>query len=173
MLENEIYRRAVYELQIFLTAARLKYPRIPSVKADGIYGPETRRAVETFQEIYGLPVTGEADQETWEAAREVYYQMLLNTSEVLVPVLLKVGEKIPAAGDPVYVIQVMLRAIGERYHQFAGVQITGILDAPTRNGLSMLWNVVDGLPDEDPEHTGPATVKLLAWLYNAVQEEKV
>lgn len=98
MLENEIYRRAVYELQIFLTAARLKYPRIPSVKVDGIYGPETRRAVETFQEIYGLPVTGEADQETWEAAREIYYQMLLSTSEVLVPVLLKVGEKIPAAG---------------------------------------------------------------------------
>lgn len=34
--------------------------------ADGVFGPNTKRAVETFQESYALPVTGECDANTWK-----------------------------------------------------------------------------------------------------------
>ena len=38
-------------------------PLIP----DGIYGPETTRAVTNFQRQHGIPVTGITDQITWDA----------------------------------------------------------------------------------------------------------
>jgi peptidoglycan hydrolase-like protein with peptidoglycan-binding domain len=34
---------------------------------DGWYGPDTRAAVVAFQRREGLPVTGVADEATWEA----------------------------------------------------------------------------------------------------------
>jgi len=169
MTEEEIYRRAVYELQIFLTAARLEHPQLPELKADGIYGPETREAVRIFQQIYGLPVTGDADQETWETAREVYYQTFLRTGAPLALGLFELEDSIPQSGDLVYVVQVMLRAIGERYSQFAGVSLTGQLDQITEDALKALWDVVDADPRDD--YRGRETIRLLSWLYNAVRQE--
>ena len=169
MTEEEIYRRAVYELQIFLAAARLEHPQIPEVKADGIYGPETREAVRIFQQIYGLPVTGDADQETWETAREVYYQMFLRTGTPQALGLFELEEEIPQSGDLVYVVQIMLRAMGERYQQFAGVLLTGELDSITEDALKALWNVVDAEPRDGDR--GKETIRLLSWLYNAVRQE--
>ena len=40
------------------------YPAIPTVNADGIYGPKTSAAVSKFQSVFGLPVTGEVDYRT-------------------------------------------------------------------------------------------------------------
>ena len=170
MTEEEIYRRAVYELQVFLAAAALENPQIPEVKADGIYGPETREAVRQFQQIYGLPVTGDADQETWEALREVYYQALLRTGAPPALELFAEETSIPAGGDMVYVVQIMLRALGERYRQFSGVEVTGQLDPATTDALEALWTVVDAQPRDG--YTGKDTVRLLGWLYNAARQEQ-
>jgi len=171
MTEEEIYRRAVYELQIFLAAAHLEYPQIPQLKADGIYGAETREAVRLFQQLYGLPVTGDADQETWEQAREVYYQTLLRTAAPQALELFSLSQSIPQDGDLVYVVQVMLRAIGQRYRQFFGIPLTGVLDQVTQDALKLLWDVVDAEPRDG--YTGAETVRLLSWLYNAVRQESV
>ena len=170
MTEEEIYRRAVYELQVFLTAARLAHPQIPESKADGIYGPETREAVRIFQELYGLPATGEADQETWELARDVYYRMLLRTAAPQALELFELEQEIPQEGDLVYVVQIMLRKLWEQYRQFAGVAITGALDPATHSALQALWTVVDAEPENG--YTGAETVRLLSWLYNAVRQER-
>ena len=48
------------------------YPAIPTITPDGIYGPETREAVERFQSIFGLPVTGVIDFRTWYRISEIY-----------------------------------------------------------------------------------------------------
>lgn len=48
------------------------YPAIPTVTPDGIYGPATREAVEKFQEIFGLPVTGVIDFRTWYRISDIY-----------------------------------------------------------------------------------------------------
>ena len=37
------------------------YPAIPRITPDGIFGPATREAVEVFQSVFGLPVTGVID----------------------------------------------------------------------------------------------------------------
>lgn len=39
------------------------------LKADGIFGPGTRRSIEAFQQGHGLPVTGRLDAETIRALR--------------------------------------------------------------------------------------------------------
>ena len=43
-----------------------------SAGADGIFGPATRAAVEDFQAVFGLPVTGIVDYRTWYKISEIY-----------------------------------------------------------------------------------------------------
>lgn len=46
--------------------------RLPPLFIDGIYGDETVRAVRAFQELYGLPVSGEFDFRTQRAIEAEY-----------------------------------------------------------------------------------------------------
>ena len=62
----------VEQLQEQLNAISNNYPLIPKIRVDGIYGEETQRAVETFQDIFGLPETGEVDYRTWYKIQEIY-----------------------------------------------------------------------------------------------------
>lgn len=51
----------VRQLQNQLNRIARNYPAIPTITADGIYGPATAEAVRTFQRIFNLPVTGVTD----------------------------------------------------------------------------------------------------------------
>jgi peptidoglycan hydrolase-like protein with peptidoglycan-binding domain len=48
------------------------YPAIPTITPDGVYGPATRRAVEVFQSVFGLPITGVVDYNTWYEISNIY-----------------------------------------------------------------------------------------------------
>ena len=48
------------------------FPAIPKVVADGIYGENTKKAVETFQSVFGLPRTGVVDFRTWFTISDIY-----------------------------------------------------------------------------------------------------
>ena len=43
----------------------------------GIFGPQTRSAVEAYQRMLGLPVTGAVDRATWNALVSTYRSVLL------------------------------------------------------------------------------------------------
>lgn len=62
----------VRQMQEQLARISRAYPAIPTVAADGIYGPRTEDAVEMFQSIFGLPVTGVVDYSTWYKISEIY-----------------------------------------------------------------------------------------------------
>ena len=62
----------VRQIQEQLARISRSYPAIPSVTPDGIYGPATRAAVEKFQSVFGLPVTGVIDYRTWYKISEIY-----------------------------------------------------------------------------------------------------
>ena len=62
----------VRQLQEQLDRISRSYPALPSVTADGIYGEQTRRAVEEFQRVFGLPVTGIVDYPTWYRISGIY-----------------------------------------------------------------------------------------------------
>ena len=62
----------VLQMQEQLNVIAEAYPALPRVDADGIYGPATQAAVEKFQSIFGLPVTGIVDYRTWHKISEIY-----------------------------------------------------------------------------------------------------
>lgn len=62
----------VRQLQEQLNTIAGSYPALPRIGADGIYGERTREAIEKFQSIFGLPVTGIVDYPTWYKIQEIY-----------------------------------------------------------------------------------------------------
>lgn len=62
----------VRQMQEQLARISRSYPAIPTITPDGIYGPATREAVEVFQRVFGLPVTGVVDYRTWYKISEIY-----------------------------------------------------------------------------------------------------
>ena len=62
----------VRQMQEQLDVIAGAYPAIPSVWADGIYGPSTEEAVRKFQSVFGLPATGVVDYPTWYKISEIY-----------------------------------------------------------------------------------------------------
>lgn len=62
----------VRQMQEQLDRISQTYPALPSVTPDGIYGENTRQAVEAFQRVFNLPVTGVVDYPTWYKISEIY-----------------------------------------------------------------------------------------------------
>lgn len=62
----------VYQIQRQLARISRSYPAIPTIVPDGTYGPKTKEAVEVFQSVFGLPVTGVVDYNTWYEISNIY-----------------------------------------------------------------------------------------------------
>ena len=62
----------VRQIQQQLNRIARNYPAIPTMSADGIYGPATQEAVRTFQGIFNLPQTGIVDYPTWYSISNIY-----------------------------------------------------------------------------------------------------
>lgn len=119
-----------------------------SVIPDGFYGPQTRGAVTALQQDTGIPITGVADQQTWEALLAEYapaliqvgpaepLQLILNPNQVL-----RKGQQHPY----LYLVQSMLLALSEVYGSIGAVELTGVLDLPTSQAL-MDFQQLSSLP---------------------------
>ena len=62
----------VRQLQNQLNRIARNYPAIPTIAADGIYGPKTAESVRIFQGIFDLPRTGVTDYATWDEISEIF-----------------------------------------------------------------------------------------------------
>lgn len=62
----------VRQMQEQLARISVAYPAIPKITPDGVFGPRTEEAVEVFQSVFGLPVTGVVDYPTWYKISEIY-----------------------------------------------------------------------------------------------------
>lgn len=70
---------SVQLLQLFLAVVGAYYdelPVLPVSSIDGILGPQTREAVEAYQRMLQLPVTGIVDRATWTALVSTYQSVL-------------------------------------------------------------------------------------------------
>lgn len=66
---------AVLRMQSYLNVIRQEYPRIPLLTEDGVFGASTEHAVEDYQQIFHLSVTGIIDEHTWNSIVETYHSM--------------------------------------------------------------------------------------------------
>ena len=62
----------VRTIQSQLLAISRNYPAIPKLKVDGIFGNMTRKAVQTFQQIFYLSPTGFVNFGTWYKISDIY-----------------------------------------------------------------------------------------------------
>lgn len=70
---------AVRALQEYLNFIARYYPAIPTVEADGVFGPATARAVDAFETQFGLPPTREGvNAAVWNAIAREYDDLYLS-----------------------------------------------------------------------------------------------
>ncbi len=63
---------AVRTIQEQLNAISNNFPAIPKVRVDGVYGQNTRTAVQAFQRIFNLPPNGIVDYPTWYSISDIF-----------------------------------------------------------------------------------------------------
>lgn len=115
---------------------------------DGIYGPETVKAVSAFQRHHGLPVTGITDQNTWEAVVARYEPALVeqNAAHPLYITLepkqvIRRGERHPN----LFLVQAMLTVLAQVYNSILPPESNGLLDDATADALAS-FQILSGLP---------------------------
>lgn len=136
----------IRSLQTMLRYIAESDPTHKSVVPDGIYGPQTAAAVSQFQRLHGLPVTGVADQATWESIYERYkpsrinvdpaepLQIILNPNQVI-----RKGERHPN----IHIVQAILYVLSEIYESISEPSKSGLLDAPTSDSISSFQLLAD------------------------------
>lgn len=128
----------IRSLQTMLRVIAENDPSHIPVIPDGIYGPETVKAVSVFQRNHGLPVTGVTDQSTWEAIHAVYEPALIEQDEAHPLYIIMNPSRVIRRGERspyVLLSQAMLYTLGELYSSIVQPPHSGILDSDTVNSL--------------------------------------
>lgn len=149
------YSPAVANLQRYLRQLAYTANEIGQVPVDGIFDSATRSALEAYQQLSGLPVTGTADRITWERLYADYLDSIARHSPPT-PVSL-FAHTLPggyidlgAVGMDVAILQYMLGELTLLY-PITPPAITGEYDAATKDAVrdiqGYLGMTKDGLVD--------------------------
>ena len=143
----------VKNIQVQLNRISRNYPAIPKIaQTDGIFGADTREAVQKFQEIFDLQPTGIVNEATWYKIAYIY------TSVKRLAELSSEGlsfeetekqfaneQKIGSQGFQVREIQYYLAVTGAYYDSVLPVEITGYFGEETEKSVKSFQQVF-GLP---------------------------
>ncbi len=131
----------IEEILTYLYEIALRDSRIPEVLPSPEFSEEAGLAVRAYQQAYGLPVTGEIDDDTWNSIVETYRDRMEQTVPLTVfprgSFLLQEGDR----GELIYLVQVLLRLIGDYYSNLEPPALTGIFDAETAAAVRQLQEI--------------------------------
>lgn len=139
---------SVRSLQTMLRVIGADAGRQLTVVPDGIYGQQTQAEVSRFQQERGIPVTGVADQRTWERIVAEYHPALTRVGPAEpVRIILNPGASLGRGSNSHYVlmIQAMLHTLSQVYQSISPPALTGIYDEATVDAVSLFQNL-SGLP---------------------------
>ena len=134
----------VSALQYMLATLAQFDNRIPTVTRDGIYGANTASAVESFQAIYGLPVTGITDAETWDLIYRVlknsYDIVLFDSRELNIETIPYPGTvlQIGSTGESVRTLQEYINTIATVNSNITPFNVTGVYGRATRSAVMQI-----------------------------------
>lgn len=145
VLQEDDRGSEVFELQYLLALVAEFNNEIPNVAVDGIFGPGTRNALEEFQRVYGLDVTGETNIPTWDRLYREYIGILSSLpagffGSTTIPYqgrVLVVGIQ----GDDVRALQEYLNFIANTYTQIPKVAVDGIFGSQTQAAVSVYKSI--------------------------------
>ena len=159
-------------VQYFLATVADFNPKVPPTAINGVFDEQTRNSLLAFQREYGLPETGEAEEETWNRLASVYRGFLESvagggvSAEAFPGVILTLG----SSGADVEAVQTYLGVIAEVYTEIVPPVISGSYDTATENAVRVLQGLF-GLPESGV--VGPITWELLAEKYNEIENGKL
>ena len=154
----------IRSLQTMLRVLAEDDPTLPPLVPDGIFGQETANAILAFQRKYGLPTTGVADQQTWDAIVPAYEKALVRVDKAQPIEIIMDPGKVYILGESspyLYLMQSMLLFLSELHPDISTPTHTGTLDSPTSEALAG-FQLLAGLPP-----TGE--LDKLTWKYLAEQ----
>lgn len=162
-----LYVRA---LQYYLDTIAYANPQLDMVQVTGIFDEPTVRAVEQFQEYYGLPVTGVADNTLWNILNREYRLAVESFPEgyegerakIYPGYVLSEGMR----SDSVRDLQTYLSFIGSVYPEIPEIPVTGYFGTQTRDAVYTLQRLF-GLPQSGL--VGVNTWNTIAEEYNALK----
>lgn len=162
--EESFVGQPIRSLQTMLRVLASDDTSLPTVVPDGIYGQNTLTAVSAFQRRYGIPVTGVADQQTWDSITQAYDDALIRVDKAQpIEIILDPGEVL-RLGDYspyLYLLQSMLLYLSLSHPDIPEPPHNGMLDGATSRSISG-FQYLAGLPE-----TGELDKK--TWKYLARQ----
>jgi peptidoglycan hydrolase-like protein with peptidoglycan-binding domain len=156
---------AVRTLQQRLLELSKSYPSIPSVSADGNFGPGTQAAVIAFQSLFGLSADGIVGQSTWDRIMHEYNIMPdPGTPDYSYPgYMLRLG----SSGEAVRIMQEHLLELSKRYPSIPAVVPDGNFGPATQAAVIAFQNLfglsADGI-------IGQGTWEKIIYEYNNATE---
>lgn len=130
---------AVRDLQYYLAFIAEFNEQVPSVAVDGIFGSRTRAALEDFQSAYGLPVTGEANLDTWRALYDAYRGYLASLPPNYFATATRLYPGIPllygSSGEDVRALQDYLNLISDTYTEIPKLLVDGDFGMATADAV--------------------------------------
>ena len=170
----------VLTLQYYLAYISLFIPSVISPDVDGAFGPGTADAVRSYQDSYGIPVTGVVDEATWNSIEETYYGILRGIpyqfeAGIILPFpgrILRVGLE----GDDVRALQEYLNYISGTYTEIPRVNVDGIFGQSTAAAVSAFKSLfnIPGNPERVDAQTWNAIISVYDDLYtgNIVRDDQ-
>lgn len=136
---NQSYAgRPIRSLQTMLRTIAQMVPQQLNVIPDGIYASQTADAVRSFQSRSGLPVTGVADEETWNRIVTEYEKARVDVERAAsIQITLNPGQILRRGQEShiLYLVQSMLFAISVLVQEIPEPPFTGTLDADTERSV--------------------------------------
>lgn len=138
---------AVAELQYLIAFIAAFTPTVRPISIDGIFGSNTRGAVEDFQTDAGLPITGVVNEETWNEIYNTYLSFLDSLPEdyFIATTLPYPGAplRIGSRGEYVTALQNYLNRISDVYTAIPKITVDGIYGANTANAVRAYQGIFD------------------------------
>jgi len=140
-------------IQASLNQIAQNYPAIPKIApVDGIFGPQTERAVRSFQQIFQLTPDGIVGRSTWYKLVQLYVAVrqlneLTSRGQLVTEVapvyagLLSEG----SSGNAVSILQTLLGIVAQYDSGIPPVTATGFFDSSTRESV-LAFQRTAGLP---------------------------
>lgn len=129
----------IKQLQYFLAVVAENTDQLPSITIDSIFGQATRNAVEAFQRLYAINVTGVVDAETWNTLFNVYRGIVTSAPEFYsgIPISPYPGYALSLGmqGNEVRLLQGYLSRLSEIYPQIPPVEVSGVFGTATRDAV--------------------------------------
>lgn len=139
-------QQPIRSLQTMLRVIAEDSGQIPTVVPDGIYGQETISAINAFQQLYGLPITGITDQITWEKIIEVYEPALIRVGKAEpIEIIMDPGQVFRKGdtGPYIFLLQSLLTQLSIDTPSIQRPDHSGILDDLTSLSLEEFQRLND------------------------------